>query len=89
MKLPGENQSPAFTLRMLGFTSSAQPTLLPCRLRSLVAAKIHQKTLVHRGRVFDFTLERITLENDETVDSEVIRHPGAAAIVAMPDSDNP
>jgi ADP-ribose pyrophosphatase len=37
--------------------------------------------------VFDFTLERITLENDVTVDLEVIRHPGAAAIVAMPDSE--
>jgi ADP-ribose pyrophosphatase len=37
--------------------------------------------------VFDFTLETITLENDETVTLEVIRHPGAAAIVAMPDPD--
>lgn len=50
-----------------------------------VAAKIHDRQLLHRGRVFDFTLERITLENDETVTLEVIRHPGAAAIVAMPD----
>jgi ADP-ribose pyrophosphatase len=36
--------------------------------------------------VFDFTLETITLENDETVTLEVIRHPGAAAIVAMTDT---
>ncbi|MCF8050698.1 MAG: NUDIX hydrolase [Desulfobacterales bacterium] len=52
-----------------------------------MAAKIHEKKLLYRGRVFDFTLERITLENDETIDLEVIRHPGAAAIVAMPDSE--
>lgn len=52
-----------------------------------MSAQIHEKKLLHRGRVFDFTLERITLENDETIDLEVIRHPGAAAIVAMPDPE--
>ena len=50
-------------------------------------ANIHDRQLLHRGRVFDFTLETVTLENGETVVLEVIRHPGAAAIVAMPDSD--
>ena len=52
-----------------------------------MTAKIHEKKVLHRGRVFDFTVERITLENDETVNLEVIRHPGAAAVVAMPDSE--
>jgi len=50
-----------------------------------VSAKIHEQRLLHRGRVFDFTLETVTLENGETITLEVIRHPGAAAIVAMPD----
>ena len=50
-----------------------------------MSAKIHRQKRLHRGRVFDFMLDTITLENGETVDLEVIRHPGAAAIVAMPD----
>jgi ADP-ribose pyrophosphatase len=41
--------------------------------------------LVHHGRVFDFTKERVTLTNGVTVDMEVIRHPGAAAIVPLTD----
>lgn len=51
-----------------------------------MSTKVHDRQLLHRGRVFDFTLETITLENDETVTLEVIRHPGAAAIVAMTDT---
>ena len=39
--------------------------------------------MVHRGRVFDFTKENVTLTNGVTVDMEVIRHPGAAAIVPL------
>ncbi len=38
---------------------------------------------VHRGRVFDFCVDNVTLENGVTVDLEVIRHPGAAAIVPI------
>ena len=53
-----------------------------------MGAKTHSKKLLHRGRVFDFTIDTVTLENGETVDLEVIRHPGAAAIVAMPDAEN-
>jgi ADP-ribose pyrophosphatase len=45
--------------------------------------QVHQTDLVHRGRVFDFTKERVTLTNGVTVDMEVIRHPGAAAIVPL------
>jgi len=52
---------------------------------AVMSAKVHQRRVIHRGRVFDFTIETITLENGEIVDLEVIRHPGAAAVVAMPD----
>ena len=36
-----------------------------------------------RGRVFDLYTETVRLENGVVADLEVIRHPGAAAIVAM------
>ncbi len=46
----------------------------------------HRKT-IHRGRVFDTTVENVTLPNGVTVDLDVLRHPGAAAIVPLT-SDN-
>lgn len=46
-------------------------------------AEVLQKAMVHRGRVFDFTKETVRLTNGVTVDMEVIRHPGAAAIVPL------
>ncbi len=41
--------------------------------------------LVKKGRVFAFFTENITLPNGVTMDVDVIRHPGAAAIVPMMD----
>ncbi|MDJ0721551.1 MAG: NUDIX hydrolase [Desulfobacterales bacterium] len=38
---------------------------------------------VHRGRVFELHVDNVTLENGITLDLEVIRHPGAAAIVPL------
>ena len=49
------------------------------------ARRNHTRT-VHRGRVFDLAVDNITLDNGVTVDMEVVRHPGAAAIVALTDS---
>ncbi len=48
------------------------------------AQRNHTRT-VHRGRVFDLAVDNVTLQNGVTVDMEVIRHPGAAAIVALSD----
>ncbi len=48
------------------------------------ARRNHSRT-VHRGRVFDLAVDNVTLENGVTVDMEIIRHPGAAAIVAFTD----
>lgn len=48
------------------------------------ARRNHTRT-VHRGRVFDLAVDNITLENGVTMDMEVVRHPGAAAIVALTD----
>jgi ADP-ribose pyrophosphatase len=44
-------------------------------------------TLVKKGRVFDIYAENITLPNGINMDMEIIRHPGAAAIVPMMDDD--
>ena len=38
---------------------------------------------VYRGRIVDLGIERVTLPNGVEVDLEIIRHPGAAAVVAV------
>ncbi len=40
---------------------------------------------IHRGRVFRLTQETVTLRNGFTVALDVIRHPGASAIVPLLD----
>jgi ADP-ribose pyrophosphatase len=51
-----------------------------------MTAQVHHRTLLHKGRVFDVTTENISLSNGTTVDMDIIRHPGAAAIVAVTDN---
>jgi len=38
---------------------------------------------IYRGRIVDLRLEEVTLPNQVTVTLEIIRHPGAAAVVAL------
>jgi ADP-ribose pyrophosphatase len=40
---------------------------------------------IYKGRVVTLNLETVTLPNGTTVDLEIIRHPGAAAIVPLKD----
>ena len=40
---------------------------------------------IYKGRIVDLRLEEVTLPNGVTITLEVIRHPGAAAIVAVDD----
>ncbi len=40
---------------------------------------------VYKGRVVNLNLETVTLPNGNTVEMELIHHPGAAAIVPMKD----
>jgi len=47
--------------------------------------KVLKKTLLHQARVFKLIRENITLPNGTTVDLDIIRHPGAAAMVALKD----
>lgn len=46
-------------------------------------AVCNQSSLIRKGRVFDFYAENITLPNGATLDMDIIRHPGAAAIVPL------
>ena len=41
-----------------------------------------RKTVLN-GRVFDFTVENVTLPNGVNIDLEIIRHPGASAVVPL------
>ncbi|MFO7715671.1 NUDIX domain-containing protein [Desulfosarcina sp.] len=50
-------------------------------------AVCNRSTLISKGRVFDFYAENITLPNGVNMDMEIIRHPGAAAIVPLIDDD--
>ena len=45
-----------------------------------------RKTL-RKGRVFDLTIESVTLPNGVHIDLEIIRHPGASAIVPLGEDD--
>jgi 8-oxo-dGTP pyrophosphatase MutT (NUDIX family) len=46
-------------------------------------AVCNRSTLLKKGRVFDFYSENISLPNGVTIDMEIIRHPGAAAMVPI------
>ncbi|MBT8341662.1 MAG: NUDIX hydrolase [Desulfatitalea sp.] len=46
-------------------------------------ATINHKRTLHHGRVFEFTVENVHLDNDVTIDLEIIRHPGASAVVPI------
>jgi ADP-ribose pyrophosphatase len=41
---------------------------------------------IYKGRIVDLRLEEVTLPNQATVTLEMIRHPGAAAVVAVDDA---
>jgi hypothetical protein len=49
----------------------------------MTKAICNQSTLIRKGRVFDFFTENVTLPNGVAMDMEIIRHPGAAAIVPV------
>ena len=49
-------------------------------------AKVLQRDVIHRGRVFELAVERVRLPDDREVRLDVLRHPGAAAIVPLTDA---
>ncbi len=52
-----------------------------------MSAEVQNSSLIHSGRVFKLVRERLKLANGNTVDLDVIRHPGAAAMVPLKDKD--
>jgi ADP-ribose pyrophosphatase len=50
-----------------------------------MSVKINSINNIYQNRVFRLDRENVTLENDVTVNIDLIRHPGAAAMVAMSD----
>ena len=46
-----------------------------------MSIKVNKSTSLYRGRIFNFLRENITLDNGVTIDLDIIRHPGASAIV--------
>jgi ADP-ribose pyrophosphatase len=47
------------------------------------SAVVLSRTAVHKGRVLDIGVERVRLPSGVETDLEMIRHPGAAAIVPL------
>ena len=48
-----------------------------------MTAKINDRQIIHRGRVYNLVRENVTLDNGVTTDMEFIEHPGATAIIPM------
>ena len=46
---------------------------------------LKNRTTLYRGEVVDLGLETVTLPNRQTLQLEVVRHPGGAAVVAVDD----
>jgi len=49
--------------------------------------KINRHVTLHEGRVFSLVTENVTLENGVTIDLDIIRHPGASAIVPLTENN--
>lgn len=48
-----------------------------------MAMKVVEKNTLHRGRVFRLVKEKVALSNGTIADLDIIRHPGAAAMVPV------
>jgi ADP-ribose pyrophosphatase len=53
-----------------------------------MSLKVHNITNLYNGKIFNVALEKVTLPNGVIKDREVVRHPGAAAMVPLLDDDN-
>ena len=49
---------------------------------------IHNIKTIYNGKIFNVALEEVTLPNGVIKDREVVRHPGAAAMVPLLDDGN-
>ena len=53
-----------------------------------MSATVNSVETIHKGRVFQLVRENITLSKGSTFNMDVIRHPGAAAIVPVTENGN-
>jgi ADP-ribose pyrophosphatase len=53
--------------------------------RIYMSVKVHKITNLYNGKIFDVVLEKVTLPNGAIKNSEIVRHPGAAAMVPLLD----
>lgn len=53
-----------------------------------MSTTLNNSRVIHKGRVFNVLCDNITLENGRSVDMDIIRHPGAAAMVALDQDKN-
>lgn len=80
MQKVGDHTRPFYYTRLIGSTFKV--------VKKAMTTKINKSRLILKGRVFNLFRDNITLVNGVTVDLDVIRHPGAAAIVAMDHDQN-
>jgi len=52
-----------------------------------MSTKVNDRVTLHQGRVFNLVRENVTLANGVSVDLDIVRHPGASAVLAQPISD--
>ncbi|MDA8141776.1 MAG: NUDIX hydrolase [Desulfobacteraceae bacterium] len=52
-----------------------------------MTARVNHRQTLRKGRVFEVTLENVTFSNGFTADMEIIRHPGASAIVPLTEDE--
>lgn len=50
-----------------------------------MSVTVNRKRVAYRGKAFYVVTENITLPNGATSELDLLKHPGASAIVAMPD----
>ncbi len=48
-----------------------------------MSVKVNSSRVLHKGKIYDLIRENITLRNGVTTDVDLIRHPGATAIVPI------
>jgi len=54
----------------------------------VMSVEVHDVTRLYNGKIFDVVLEKVTLPNGVVKNREIVRHPGAAAMVPLLDDGN-
>ncbi len=53
-----------------------------------MSVEVHDVKSLYNGKIFDVVLEKVTLPNGVVKNREIVRHPGAAAMVPLLDDGN-